>query len=128
MDRMQKGLEVIEAMLPPEIAAGLRAGTKSTAFGAARAEMTLDFVYGELWSRPGLDRRGRSLVTLGILIALGNPEELRLHVFAALRNGCTIQEIEEALHHSAAYAGFPAARVATEAARDVLKKNGLIDD
>jgi 4-carboxymuconolactone decarboxylase len=84
-------------------------------------------VFDKLWSRPGLDLRARSLVTLGILIALGQLDELKLHVVAALRNGCTIKELDEALLHSTAYAGFPRASQATAAAADALRAQGLIE-
>jgi len=92
-----------------------------------RGELTLDFVLDKLWSRPGLDLRARSLVTLGILIALGQLDELKTQVMAAVRNGCTIDEIDEALLHSTAYAGFPRASQATAAAAETLKAHGLID-
>lgn len=67
-------------------------------------------------------------MTLGILVALGQLDELKIHVVAAIRNGCTIQEIDEALLHSTAYAGFPRASQATNAAAEALRAQGLIEN
>jgi 4-carboxymuconolactone decarboxylase len=75
-----------------------------------------------LWTRPGLDRRSRSLVTLGALIALRATEELKFHFPIALRNGLTIEEIEEVIYHLAGYAGFPAAATARSIGCEVLPK------
>jgi 4-carboxymuconolactone decarboxylase len=126
-DRYAVGLKIAEEMLGPEVAASLEASLNSTAFGAQRGKFALGYVFSELWARPGLDRRGRSLVTLGMLIALRQPEELKIHVAAAIRNGCTVQEIEEAIYQATAYAGFPAASQAAAVAAEVLKARGLID-
>src|SRR5271163_1182185 len=93
----------------------------SSKFGAQRAARARHFAFGQLWRRLGLDRRGRSLVTIGILIALGATNELKFHVLAAVKNGCTVKEIEEALYHSIAYAGFPRATQATEAATEAYQ-------
>lgn len=120
------GLKVVEEMLGDQVAGALKASVTSKQFGMQRGPLALGFVFGELWTRPGLDRRARSLVTLGILIALGQMEELKIHVVAAVRNGCTLQEIEEALYHSTAYAGFPRASHATAVATEALRANGLI--
>lgn len=123
----EKGLEIAREMLGGDIAAALQRSVGSREFGALRGELALDFVFGKLWSRPGLDRRARSLVTLGILIASGKASELRIHLPAALRNGCTVAEIEEAICHAAAYAGFPAANEAALIAADVFRQQGVID-
>lgn len=78
------------------------------------------YAWGDVWTRPGLDRATRSAITLGILCALGRPEELELHVRAARRNGLTPSEIGEVLLHSAVYAGVPAANAAFRIAERVL--------
>ena len=75
---------------------------------------------GRLWSRPGLDRRTRSCMTLTALIALGRENELALHLRAALRNGLTREEIKEVLLQSAVYCGVPAANAAFAVAQRVL--------
>lgn len=121
------GLKAIKSMLGEKTATALEGAIGSTSFGSFRGEMAVDFVFGKLWSRPGLDKRGRSLVTLGILIALGQSEELKIHLLTALENGCTVTEIEEVLYHSAAYAGFPVSNQAAAIATELFKEKGLID-
>jgi 4-carboxymuconolactone decarboxylase len=76
----------------------------------------VDFVFGGIWTGPGLDRKQRSLVTLGMLIERRRTEEFKNHVEIGLRNGLTAGEIEEALIQATAYAGFPEARAASNAA------------
>jgi 4-carboxymuconolactone decarboxylase len=100
----------------PDDATSLRDGS----FGDELADLSFDHVFGSLWTRPGLDRRSRSLVTLGALIALRASEELKFHFPIALRNGLTVEEIEEVVHHMAGYAGFPAASTARNIGREVL--------
>jgi len=128
MKEHEAGLAVAEEMLDPGVVNALRASVGSSAFGAERGALALEFVFAKLWTRGGLDRRARSLVTLGILIALGHTEELRVHLLAALRNGCTLKELEEVLYHSTAYAGFPAANKAAAVATQVLAAEGLISE
>lgn len=83
-----------------------------------------DHCWGAVWTREGLDRRTRSLLTLAILAALRAPHELKGHVRGALRNGATREEIRETLLHTAAYAGTPAAVEAIRAAREALAGPG----
>jgi len=125
-DKYAAGLEVAEEMFGADVVNALKASLSSSSFGAQRGPLALGYVFGELWTRPGLDRRGRSLVTLGILIALRQMEELKIHVLAAIRNGCTVQEIEEVIYHATAYAGFPAASQAATVVAEVLKAHSLI--
>jgi 4-carboxymuconolactone decarboxylase len=80
------------------------------------------YAWGEIWARPGLDRRTRSCITLTALVALGRDEELALHVRAARRNGLTVDEINEVLLHSTIYCGVPAANSAFAIARRVLEE------
>jgi 4-carboxymuconolactone decarboxylase len=80
-----------------------------------------DNVWGDLWARPGLERRERSLITIAILGAL-NHEELRLHLEAARRTGLTTEEIAEALLHVAVYAGVPAANRAFRVAKTIYEE------
>jgi len=70
------------------------------------------YAWGEIWSRPGLDRRARSCVTIAALVALGRFDELAIHLRAALRNGLSIDEIKEVLLQTAVYCGVPAANSA----------------
>jgi 4-carboxymuconolactone decarboxylase len=78
------------------------------------------YAWGEIWSRPGLDLRTRSCITVAMLVALNQPEELALHLRAALRNGVTPAELREVLLQTAVYCGLPAARSAFGVAQNVL--------
>ena len=101
-----------------------RAIANTTDFTAAFQEFITRSAWGEVWTRPGIDRRMRSAVTLAILVTLRAEEELAMHVRAALRNGLTRDEIGEILLHSAVYAGVPAANTAFAAAQRVLDEEG----
>ncbi|HEY6471998.1 MAG TPA: carboxymuconolactone decarboxylase family protein, partial [Acidimicrobiales bacterium] len=78
------------------------------------------YAWGDVWTRPGLDRRARSCITLAVLASLGRLDELPLHVRGARRNGLTDAEIAEVLLHTAVYAGVPAANSALAVARRTL--------
>lgn len=78
------------------------------------------YAWGEIWTRPGLDRRTRSLITLGMLVALNRSEEFRLHVRAALNNGLGRDDIREVLLQAAIYCGIPAANAAFRMAEEVF--------
>jgi 4-carboxymuconolactone decarboxylase len=93
---------------------------RATPFTADFQELITRYAWGEIWSRPGLDRRTRSCMTLIALVALGRFDELGMHVSAALRNGLTEDEIKEVLLHSAIYCGVPAANAAFATAQRVL--------
>lgn len=79
------------------------------------------YAWGEIWTRPGLDRRTRSCITIAMLVALGHHDELKLHLRGALNNGLTLDEIKEVLLQSAIYAGVPAANTAFRIAADLLE-------
>jgi 4-carboxymuconolactone decarboxylase len=97
-----------------------RAQAGTTAFTAPFQELITRYAWGEVWNRPGLDRRQRSMITLAALTAMRAEGELELHVRAALRNGLTEEEIAEVLLHTAVYAGLPAGNAAFAIARRVL--------
>ena len=90
------------------------------AFAAPFQEFVTECAWGEVWARPGLDRRTRSALTLALLTALRAHDELALHVRAAVRNGLTPDEIGEVLLHTAVYAGVPAANAAFKVAEQAL--------
>jgi 4-carboxymuconolactone decarboxylase len=96
------------------------AAAKTTDFSREFQDLITRYAWGEIWTRPGLDRRTRSCMTLIALIALGRHEELAMHVRAAVRNGLTPDEIKEVLLHSAIYCGVPAANSAFAIAQEVL--------
>ncbi|WP_237447517.1 4-carboxymuconolactone decarboxylase [Nocardioides flavescens] len=79
-----------------------------------------EYAWGGIWTRPGLDRRTRSLITITALVARGHHEELRMHLRAALRNGVSVAEIQETLLQSAVYCGVPDANTAFRIAQEVL--------
>ena len=97
-----------------------RAQARTTEFSAPFQDFITRFAWGDVWTRPGLERRERSLITLAVLTALRAEGELELHVRAALRNGVTPEEIREVLLHTAVYAGVPAANAAFAIAQRVL--------
>jgi len=101
-----------------------RATAATTAFTADFQDLITRYAWGEVWTRPGLDRRTRSCITLTALVARGHLEELALHVRAALRNGLTPDEIKEVLLQTAVYCGVPAANSAFAVAQRVLAENG----
>jgi 4-carboxymuconolactone decarboxylase len=82
------------------------------------------YAWGEIWTRPGLDRRTRSCITVAMLVALNREEELVLHLRGALNNGVTKDEIKEVLLQSAIYCGIPAANTAFRVAAKVFEQTG----
>jgi 4-carboxymuconolactone decarboxylase len=102
-----------------------RAVAGTTDFTAAFQELLTRYAWGEVWSRPGIDRRTRSAITLAVLAALRAHDELEMHVRAALRNGLTAAEIREVLLHTALYAGLPAANAAFAIAQRTLEELGV---
>jgi len=119
-DTRAEGIRVLRDILPEMVPADDTAELKEQGFGGELGELSVENVFGRLWARPGLDRRSRSLVTLGILIALHAGEELKFHFPIALRNGLSREELEEVVYHAAGYAGFPAAATARLIARQTL--------
>ena len=101
-----------------------RAIERTTEFTADFQDLITRYAWGEIWSRPGLDRRTRSSITLTALVALGREEELAMHVRAALRIGLTPDEIKEVLLQTAIYCGVPAANGAFAVAQGVLAEVG----
>jgi 4-carboxymuconolactone decarboxylase len=97
-----------------------RAIAATTEFTAPFQDFITRYAWGEIWNRPGLGRRERSMITIAVLAALGRDEELAMHIRAALRNGVTPPEISEVLLHLAVYAGVPASNRAFAVAARVL--------
>jgi 4-carboxymuconolactone decarboxylase len=101
-----------------------RAIGRTTEFTADFQDFITRYAWGEIWSRPGLDRRARSCITLTALVALGRLDELELHVRAAVRNGLTEREIGEVFLQTAVYCGVPAANSAFAVAQRVISETG----
>ncbi|MCK6438248.1 carboxymuconolactone decarboxylase family protein [Rivihabitans pingtungensis] len=94
-------------------------------FSRPLQEFLTEHAWGSTWQREGIELKTRSLVTVGMLAALGRSTELKGHVRGALNNGASLVELREVLLHSAVYAGAPAAVEAFRAAREVLNELGL---
>ena len=103
-----------------------RAAASAGEFGAPFQEFITRYAWGGPWSRAGLDRRTRSVITLTALVSLRAENEIGMHVRAALRNGLTPEEISEIFLHTAVYAGVPAANSAFAIARRVLDEEGAL--
>jgi 4-carboxymuconolactone decarboxylase len=95
-------------------------------FMMAFQRITTEWCWGYAWTRPGLDRKTRSLVNLAMLTALNRSPEIKLHVRGALNNGVTVDEIKEVLLHATIYCGIPAGLDAFKAANEVLKEVGAV--
>src|SRR5947209_14365715 len=104
-----------------------RATSSAGAFAEPFQDFITKYAWGAVWSRPGLDRRTRSAITLAALVSVRAETELALHVRGALRNGLSPGEIAEILLHTAVYAGVPAANSAFAVARRVLREEGAIE-
>lgn len=90
------------------------------AFSMPMQELSTEYCWGKIWSRPGLDHKTRSMLNIAMMVALNRPQELRLHLRGAIRNGCTQEEIQEVLLQTAIYCGIPAGQEGFRAAREVF--------
>lgn len=115
-EAFEAGRKLHQQMMPQFKDTPLRDG----GFADEMRALSQELLFGKIWTRPGLDLRSRSLVTLGILIALRAEYELELHFGIALRNGLTREELAEVIYHSTGYAGYPAAAAARACARKAL--------
>ena len=95
-------------------------------FMMAFQRITTEWCWGYAWTRPGLDKKTRSLLNLAMLTALNRAPEIKLHVRGAINNGVTVDEIKEVLLHATIYCGIPAGLDAFKAANDVLKEMGAV--
>ncbi|MDE2146861.1 MAG: 4-carboxymuconolactone decarboxylase [Burkholderiales bacterium] len=117
-----QGLQTRRAVLGAEYVDAALAGADD--FSRPLQELVTQYCWGDIWNRPGLDRRTRSLLNLAMLTALNRPHELRLHLRGALRNGVTRDEIREVFLQAAIYCGVPAAVDSFRVAREVLPEPG----
>jgi 4-carboxymuconolactone decarboxylase len=118
-ERRERGMDVRREVLGDDHVEA--ASERTTPFTAEFQDLITRYAWGEIWLRPGLDRRMRSAITLTALVALGHHEELALHLRAARRNGLSLDEIKEVLLQSAVYCGLPAANSAFAIAQRVLE-------
>jgi 4-carboxymuconolactone decarboxylase len=118
MSDREQGMKVRREVLGDEHVD--RAVASTTPFTEPFQDFITRYAWGEIWSRPGLDRKTRSCITLAALVSLRAENEIAMHVRAALRNGLTPEEIAEVILHTAIYAGVPAANAAFAIAQEVL--------
>ena len=119
----EKGLKVRREVLGAEyVDASLK---NADPFNMPMQELVTEYCWGEIWNRPGLDRRTRSFLNLAMIAALNRPNELKLHVRGAINNGLTKEEIAEVFLQVAIYCGVPAAIGSFQVAREVFKEMGI---
>jgi 4-carboxymuconolactone decarboxylase len=123
-EQFDKGLSIRRDVLGAEYVDASLA--KADDFMMAFQRITTEWCWGYAWSRPGLDRKARSMLNLAMLTALNRPAEIKLHVKGALANGVTVEEIKEILLHATVYCGIPAGLDAFKAAHEVLKNEKAI--
>jgi 4-carboxymuconolactone decarboxylase len=124
-ERYEKGLSVRRAVLgDAHIDRSLK---NRNEFNQEFQDLITRYAWGEIWTRPGLPRKTRSLLTIAMLVALNRPDEFRLHLRAALNNGVKKEEIKEALLQAAIYCGVPAANSAFHAAQEVFSETKAKD-
>src|SRR5499433_3232365 len=117
-ERHKKGMKVRKAVLGKAHVA--RAEARKSSFNEPFQDLITRYAWGEIWSRPGLPRKTRSLLTLAMLVALNRNEEFRMHVKAALSIGVSRDEIQELLLQAAVYCGVPAANAAFHVAEEAF--------
>jgi len=122
-ERFDKGLQTRREVLGAEyVDAAIR---NADDFNMPMQELVTEYCWGDVWNRPGLDRRTRSFLNLAMLTALNRPHELKLHVKGAINNGLTKDEIREVFMQTAIYCGVPAAIDSIRTAREVFKDMGI---
>lgn len=121
-DLYERGLKTRREVLGDAYVDAALAGADE--FTRVLQEHTTQYAWGDIWNRPGLPRRERSLINLAMLVALNRPHELRIHVRGALNNGVTMEEMREVFLQTAIYCGIPAAMDGFRVAREVLKEQG----
>jgi len=117
-ERRERGMKIRREVLGDDHVDRAQAGT--TPLTKDFQDLLTRYAWGEVWARPGLDRRTRSCITVAMTVALNRPDELALHLRSALRNGVTVGELREILLQTAVYCGIPAAHMAFKIAQEVL--------
>ncbi len=119
----EKGLKIRREVVGDAYVDAALKGTDD--FSRPMQELVTQYCWGDVWSRPGMDRRTRSLMNLSMIAALNRPEELATHVRGAINNGVTKDEIREAFLQVAVYCGMPAGLGSFKIARQVFKEMGI---
>jgi 4-carboxymuconolactone decarboxylase len=125
MDRLETGRAVLREMMGEEFLA--RRDESRSSFSATIQDYSDEVCFGTVWSRPGIDRKQRSILNIAMLVALNRIPQLRTHIEGAINNGCTVEELREILLHTAVYAGLPAAVEGFKVAEEVLRAKGMLD-
>lgn len=122
-EKFEKGLNLRREVLGAEYVD--RSIQSATEFTRPLQELVTEYCWGDVWQRPGLDKKTRSLINLAMITALNRPKELGLHVRGAVNNGCTVKEIREVLMQTAIYCGVPAAIDSFRVATEILEECGI---
>ena len=122
-EKFERGLKTRRAVLGEDYVQ--RSLDQADDFNWAMQQLTTEWCWDEIWNRPGLDRRSRSILNLGMTAALNRPHEFKLHVRGAINNGLTKDELKELFLQVAIYCGVPAALDCFRTAREVFKEMGF---
>ncbi len=123
-DKRERGRQIMREVLGADYFNRREATTND--FNAPIRRFSEENCFGEIWSRPGLERKFRSMLCIAMLTALNRPHEIRIHINTAVNNGCTVEEIQEVLLQTVAYCGLPACIDSFRIAEDVLGERGLL--
>ncbi len=121
-DRRERGITLVRDMMGETISEKLRIAASADKFGSDITRMAVDHAFGDVWARKGWERKYRSLVTLGILIAQRQTGELKEHVKVGIANGLTVADLEEVLIQALPYVGFPCATLARSSIVEALRE------
>lgn len=125
METRETGRRILGELMGPDYVANK--DKNRNAFNDVLQDYSEEVCFGRTWSRPGIDRKQRSMLNIAMLTALNRPAQLAHHVEGALTNGCTVDELKEILLHAAVYCGLPAAGEAFKVTEKVLRDKGLLD-
>lgn len=120
-ERHKKGMKVRKQVLGKAHVDRAEAG--KTKFNAAFQDLITRYAWGEIWTRPGLPRKTRSMITIAMMVALNRTEELKLHLRASINTGVSREELQEVLLQTAIYCGVPAANHAFQIAEEIFKES-----
>lgn len=121
--RGETGLDIMRQVIGEQYF--VRRQNNGNAFNADLRRLSEEYCFGEIWARPGLERKFRSLLCIAMLVALNRGNELRLHVNGAINNGCTVEEIKEVLLQATIYCGLPSGVEGTRIAEEALRERGI---
>lgn len=125
MSRREAGRGLLKKIIGEDYFSKRDASTNE--FNKDLRALSEEYCFGEIWQRPGLSPKTRSMICIAMLTAMGKSAELRLHVGGAITNGCTVDEIKEIILQSVIYCGLPAGVEANRVAEEVLRERKLID-